>query len=410
MPHANLPPMFRNLATRIRNSEFDVPLLVPLLGVTVLVQLVTAMIRITTSYRAFELDLSIAFLGLVAAAFAAFPIVMAVQVGRFIDRGYDALTIWIGSAILAVASAGFILWPTATGLLVVTTFMGIGHIMLMASQQMLCVRAARNPRAMESVFGNYMVAGAIGQGVGPYIVGWTGGAATVPPTDLLFEIACGAAVVSLIVAFAIRPRRDVPKAAPGEKPVPVTELLRTPGLLPVVIAGVIMISASDIILIYVPLLGAERQIDVKDIGLLLTARAAASMVARLFYARMVAAAGRWPLMIASTLACAGTFAALVVPAPLYAMYAILVVMGFAFGLATTLSITIVVDLTAVRARGTANTLRIMGNRLGQFVIPFGAGLLAAAAGLSTLFAILAAAIAASAMAMRWKRPVKPGAE
>jgi hypothetical protein len=141
--------MFRNLATRIRNSEFDVPLLVPLLGVTVLVQLVTAMIRITTSYRAFELDLSIAFLGLIAAAFAAFPIVMAVQVGRFIDRGYDALTIWIGSAILAVASAGFILWPTATGLLVVTTFMGIGHIMLMASQQMLCVRAARNPRAME---------------------------------------------------------------------------------------------------------------------------------------------------------------------------------------------------------------------------------------------------------------------
>ena len=70
-----------------------------------------------------------------------------------------------------------------------------------------------------------------------------------------------------------------------------------------VIAGVILVSASDIIVIYVPLLGAERHIDVHDIGLLLTVRAAASMVARLFYARMVAAFGRWPLMIASTLAC-----------------------------------------------------------------------------------------------------------
>ena len=55
-------------------------------------------------------------------------------------------------------------------------------------------------------------------------------------------------------------------------------------------------------MVYVPLLGAERHIDVHDIGLLLTVRAAASMVARLFYARHGRARfGRWPLMIASTL-------------------------------------------------------------------------------------------------------------
>ncbi len=288
--------------------------------------------------------------------------------------------------------------------------MGIGHIMLMASQQMLCVRAAKSPRAMESVFGNYMVAGAIGQGAGPYIVGWTGGSATVPPTHLLFTIALACAVASFLVSLTMRPRPDKPKISPGEKPVPVTSLLRTPGLLPVIVAGVIMISASDIILIYVPLLGAERSIDVKDIGLLLTARAAASMVARLFYARMVAAAGRWPLMIASTIACAASFGALAVPVPLPGMYAIMVVMGFSFGLATTLSITIVVDMTEVRARGTANTLRIMGNRLGQFVLPFSAGLVAAVVGLTGLLGGMAAAILASAAAMHWKRPVKPTTE
>jgi predicted MFS family arabinose efflux permease len=399
--------MFRKLAARVRNSEFDFRLLIPLMLVTVLVQVATAIIRITTSYRAVELGLSIVWLGAIAAAFAAFPIVIAVQVGRFIDRGHDALTIWAGSAILAAASAGFVLFPTAAGLVLVTAFMGIGHIMLMASQQMLCVRAAKSPRAMESVFGNYMVAGAIGQGVGPYVVGLAGGTATVPPTRTLFVIAFVTAVVSLLIAFLMRPRRDRPKTLADEKPVPVADLLRVPGLIPVVIAGVIMISASDIILIYVPLLGAERSIDVRDIGLLLTARAAASMVARLFYARMVAAAGRWPLMIASTITCAASFAALAVPAPLMVLYAIMVVMGFSFGLATTLSITIVVDLPAARARGTANTLRIMGNRLGQFVLPFAAGLLAAAIGLSGLLAGMAAAIAASAAAMHWKRPAKP---
>ena len=165
-----------------------------------------------------------------------------------------------------------------------------------------------------------------------------------------------------------------------------------------------MVSASDIILIYVPLLGTERSIDVKDIGLLLTVRAAASMTARLFYSRMVAATGRWPLMIASTFACAAAFGAVAAPVSLFWMFVIMVVMGFSFGLATTLSITIVVDMTTASARGTANSLRIMGNRLGQFVLPFSAGVVAAATGLTGLFLVIAAAIAASAAAMHLKRP------
>ena len=121
------------------------------------------MVRVTTSYRAVELNLSIVWLGLIAATFAICPILIAVRVGRQIDRGYDAQTTWLGAAIFAVACAGFALASSPVALLVVSAVMGIGHIMLMASQQMLCVRAA-GPRSLESVFGNYMVAGAIGQG------------------------------------------------------------------------------------------------------------------------------------------------------------------------------------------------------------------------------------------------------
>jgi MFS family permease len=394
--------MWSKLTTRLRNSDVDYRLLVPLLLSTVLVQVITAVIRITTSYRAVELGLSIVWLGVIAAAFAIFPIFIAVQVGRFIDRGHDAHVVWTGSALLTAACAGFAASSSATGLLAASAFMGVGHLMLMASQQMLCVRAA-SPLSMERVFGNYMVAGAIGQGIGPYIVGWTGGSATVPPTQLLFTVGLAVAVVSLAVVLTIRPGRERPHAETGAEVVPVGALLRVPGLLAVVVAGVVMVSASDIILIYVPLLGAERGIDVKDIGLLLTMRAAASMVARLFYPRMVETTGHWPLMIASTFACAAAFGALAAPVSLLWMYVIMAVMGFSFGLATTLSITIVVDLTTAGARGTANSLRIMGNRIGQFVLPFGAGLVAAATGLSGLLLAMAAAIAAAAGAMQLVR-------
>ena len=42
----------------------------------------------------------------------------------------------------------------------------------MASQQMLCIRCA-GPRGRDAVFGNYLVASAIGQGLGPYIIAWS---------------------------------------------------------------------------------------------------------------------------------------------------------------------------------------------------------------------------------------------
>ena len=99
-----------------------------------------------------------------------------------------------------------------------------------------------------------------------------------------------------------------------------------------------------------------------------------------------------------------SYAAFAAPLPLWAMHMAIAVMGFSFGLATTLGITIVVDMTSVSARGTTNSLRIMSNRAGQFVLPFGAGLIAAVTGLAGLFLVLAAAISVSAAAMLWKRP------
>lgn len=396
-------PMFEKLAARARTSEVDLKLLIPLLLSTTLVQMVTAIIRITTSYRAIELNLSIAWLGLIAAAFAILPIFIAVQVGRYIDRGNDARTAWAGAGLFLVACAGLAFWSSVEGLFVATTVMGMGHLCLMASQQMLCVRAA-GPRSMESVFGNYMVAGAIGQGLGPYVVGWAGGGSTVPPTRLLFMIALAIAVLSFVVILTMRPGRERQHEKTAEEAVTVGSLLRIPGLLAVIVAGIVMVSSSDIILIYVPLLGAERHIDVSQIGILLTIRAAASMTARLTYARLVEVFGRMPLMISSTAACAFAFAALAVPLSFWWMALIMVVMGISFGLATTLSITIVVDMTTAGARGTANSLRIMGNRIGQFVLPFGAGLVAAATGLSALLLVMAAAIVTSAAAMHWQRP------
>ena len=188
---------------------------------------------------ALELNLSIAWLGLIAAAFAILPIFIAVQVGRYIDRGHDARTAWIGAGLFLLSCVGLAFWSSVEGLFIATTVMGMGHLCLMASQQMLCVRAA-GPRSMENVFGNYMVAGAIGQGLGPYIVGWAGGGATVPPTRLLFLIALGLAVASFAVILTMRPGQEPARTHEAEEFVTVGTILRIPGLLAVIVAGIVM--------------------------------------------------------------------------------------------------------------------------------------------------------------------------
>src|SRR5260221_7513588 len=221
--------MFDKLAAHVRNSDINYRLLAPLLVSSFLIQMVTALVRVTISYRAVELGLPIIWLGFIAAAFAIFPILIAVQVGRFIDRGHDAQTAWIGAAIFLISIAGFAVWATPAGLLVFSAVMGFGHIMLMASQQMLCVRAA-GPKSLEAAFGNFMVANSIGQGLGPYIVGWIGGSASVPPTGQLFIVRAVFSAVALVCTLALPPSREPQNAAANSHVVPVSLILRVPGL------------------------------------------------------------------------------------------------------------------------------------------------------------------------------------
>src|SRR5215475_6609373 len=188
--------MLDKLKLHAEKTGTDYGLLVPLLLNSLVGQTIISIVRITTTYRAVELGLSVVALGVITAAFAMLPIFIAVWVGRFTDRGHDALAAWIGGALISAGCAGFMLWPSPTGLFLATTVLGIGHLFLVIAQQMLCVRCA-GPGRMEHVFGNYMVVNALGHGLGPYIVGWAGGAATIPPTGPLFIIAAAGSVVAL---------------------------------------------------------------------------------------------------------------------------------------------------------------------------------------------------------------------
>lgn len=367
---------------------------------------VVSIIRVTTSYRTIELGLSATWIGILTAAFAILPVFFALKVGRAIDRGNDIKMIWAGTGLLVVACAGMVAWPTIYSLLFFTAILGIGHLFLSIGVQVLCAQQS-GPGVMERMLGNYMIATAIGQGAGPAIVGWVGGSAAIPPTQPLFLIGLSTAALAFLSSLLLRSNHERSAPAAGSQPMPVGDIIRSPGFKVIFFVSVVTVVAQDLITVYLPVMGTERHISVDVIGSLLAVRAFAAVVSRMFFARLHAMMGGMRLMVVSTLAGAVAFGCLAAPIPMSAMYVAISVVGGALGIAVTTAISSLLGLVGSEVRGTANSLRTGGTRLGQVVIPFLAGLLATAMGVASVFLVLGASLAVAATAVQFSRSKSP---
>jgi predicted MFS family arabinose efflux permease len=363
-------------------------------------QVVITIARVATTYRAVELDLAVVWIGVITAVYAVLPVAIGVPLGRFIDRGYDAVTTWIGAGLLIVGCSAFVLFPSLAGILLATAIIGTAHLLFVVSQQIQCTRCGTGPGAMERAIGNYMVANAAGQGVGPYIIALAGGSASVPPTQFLFTLSVGLAVLTAV--FALLTQSSGAHKLPVDRAkVPLRELMFAPGLTTIIVVSVVTVVAQDLIVVYLPLLGSDRGMSVDAVGTLLAVRAGASALSRLLYARLHIAFGRIRLTLISTFVSAIAYAVLAVSLPLSLLYAAIAVTGFALSISITASIAGVLAIASGGAIGTANSLRTMASRVGQSIIPIVASLVAAAVGTGGIFVLIGISLAASGAAVRF---------
>ena len=142
--------------------------------------------------------------------------------------------------------------------------------------------------------------------------------------------------------------------------------------------------------------------------MLLTARSAAAIVSRVFYARLITGVGRVPLTLWSMSLSGAAYACLGLLPSLPLMYCAAMMLGLGLGVASTLSLTSVLDLAPPDARATALSLRITGNRIGQVSLPFLAGFVAAAAGAPGVFVAVGASLVVSAVSVRAVRGAGEG--
>ncbi len=378
-----------------------------LLGSVVLTHTALNLIRPLISYRTIAVGGDAVEVGLITAAYALLPLVIAVSLGRFTDRA--ARISWIVGLGAVVLALGSLFLAGSGGLLslaLASTVVGVGHLLCMVAGQGLVARYSR-PENLDRDFGWFTAAASLGQLAGPLVSGAiladASGPALLAATSSALVVAgviAALGALPLLPLVRLRPMRRTAaqKAAP---PVPTRDLLRRPRMPSALLTSLALLTAVDILTAYLPLIAENRGISPMLVGVLLSLRAGSSLLSRLALSWMLRRWSRKALIIASTAVAAVALTLVALPLGGFAALAVvLVVGGFLLGVGQPLTMAQVTVLAPEGARGAALSLRIWGNRLGQVAVPAAAAAVAGAVGapgalLFSAAVLLTAAFAAS---------------
>lgn len=380
-----------------------------ILAITVLNGVAITAIRPMVSYRALELGADALGLGIVASSYSALSLFAAFVVGRWIDR-YGAAPFLIGGAALMAISAFSSIWlGSIVGLAVAQSVLGLGQVMnRVSSQTIIANQTTRDKR--DERFGLYAVADSAGDLIGPLLAGFIAGSVLFATAGSRFNSEAPillSGVIALVAAalgifsggdFGGRPRES-PQASTSHRAAAVS-ILRVTDMPQAILASVAVLLSINLLVAYLPAFGEQEGLAVEFVGVLLALRAAGSMASRLFMGQLIRRFGRGRLLVASMSAAALCIAVLpFLPHPIL-LVGLMIVMGIGLGFGQPMTMAWIANRVPRDQRAAALSVRITGNRIGQVVLPTVMGVVAGAAGLSTMFVALAAVLGASAVVVR----------
>jgi MFS family permease len=366
-----------------------------LLAHAVLVQAVVYVLRPATSYQALELGVPISWLGALGACFTLVPLIIAVPVGRLTDRHGERVSLYGGAGLLLGGALIFVLaGGTVAGLVIGNVALGAGHLFSMVGEQTLVANRSA-PATRDHAFGTYTFAASLGQTLGPALIVVLGGSAAIPATGPIFLAALALTIGTAAITVQLRAPTTPHAARAADDRGGVATMLKVPGVGRALTVGVVVLVSVDVLTVYLPALGADRGLDSAAVGALLMLRSACSMISRLMLGRLVESLGRQRLLVASMLASAGALAVMPAPVPLPVLALVVALAGLGLGIGQPVVMSWLADAAPSGLRGTAMSLRLTGNRLGQTIMPTVVGLIAAGAGVAGVLWATAGLLAAA---------------
>ncbi len=384
---------------------------------TAAIQVTVFLLRPTIAYQALALGASPAELGLIVASFSVFSLVLAIPVGRGIDkrgeRGYLlGGTILLVLAVVALAAATQ-LWILAIG----SAVLGLSQMLSMIAIQTIIANGQEAVRR-DRRFASFTLVTSASQFTAPAAAGLLISASTLRSSSLaggllmVYVPAAAAAVLSLAAGASLRWRpgtlADRPqhfgKAAPGA----LGEVFRTRSVVVALVVGFCVLSANDLLVAFMPAYGEINGYPPSVIGILIATFGLASVASRIVLIAVSRRCSRTTILALGLGCAAAGFAAIPVVGGVPALLVVMTVSGAAVGVCQPVAMAWVAASVRPEVRGTATSVRMTGNRLGQTLVPLGVASLAGAAGIAVAFLGPAGLLLGAAVLVLWARPPHAG--
>lgn len=358
------------------------------------------LVRPVTTYKLLTLDAGPVTIGLTTAAYALLPLATALWLGRASSRIMQIRYLMLAGILLFVAgSAAIASAPNVVIVAAGSAVLGMGHLMFTIGGQSSIARFLPDDQ-LDKGFGWFTAAYSVGQFIGPLIAGFILGSdssieAAERAGDITLSLWIGAIISALAIPFLLpnmQPKRPGKtqrvSGEPGKaaKQATIGSILKVRGMASHMFASLVLLAIIDILTAFLPLVAEHHGVAPAAVGVLLAVRGAASVLSRLILPWISTRFDRPNLVLGSLYGSGAAITAVPFLMDQLVLASLaLFVGGFLLGLGQPLTMTMVSTAVPGQDRGAALAVRLMGNRLGQVLLPLAAS--TAAVGLGPAGAI-----------------------
>jgi predicted MFS family arabinose efflux permease len=357
----------------------------PLYFVVLLSVLANAALRgskVLVSLDAIELGASAFTIGVIAALFAVFPLLLAVQAGRISDRIGVRRPILLGAICMSAGLALPAVFGGLAALFLCPTLIGLGHVFLhVSTHNAIGSIGDRDERARN--FSVFSLGSSIAAFIGPSLAGVSIDTIGYQPAYL----ALAGCTVFAAILVALFPRAMPDRAGDHEAPqgTSTLDLLRDSALRRTLIMSGVTLTGIELFTFYLPIYGRSVGLSASSIGLVLSAYAAAGFAVRLAMQRLARRYTELGVLTGSLFIAAAAYGLIPFLSQLPLLVLLAFLLGLGLGSAQPLTIMLTYDHAPKGRSGEALGMRVTVNKVTQIAVPLLFGGLGSAFGVPPVF-------------------------
>ncbi len=351
-----------------------------------LIQAGVYVVRPMATYQAVNLGADATLVGIIGATFALAPLLLAIQVGKWVDLGFAGRATFLGPILAIVATIGLVFADQVWLLMLWMPLLGTGHLLAMVGGQTLIAQFSQDKK-YETNFGLLTFYASLGHAIGPLVGGYLA-ESDGPKIEVAPALWFAALLFVLGAAVTVTLFSKLASAGDGSPRGSIAEVFAVRGYKPAIFVAGATTAVVDVTLIYLPLIGIALGFSVAQIGFLLAIRAIFSMAVRFVLGPLRDRFGlRGILVVGSAVTMLGSIG-IALSTEFFVIAVLLAVTGFAMGIGQPATMAWVSRISSPQNRGLAISIRLTSNRFGQVVVPVIAGAVAALS-VSGVFYLLA---------------------